>query len=116
MRHALTDSEPIKYSAPPSPRNDCEAAFLKDLTADIGIALSPPPTPQTDAVVRVMNACTGDELLAADDYLAFAVGGMMARLEFRALFSGPGPETQLVDLCRSEPYHSTLACRTQRGA
>lgn len=109
-----TDEDPVQSSAPPAPRNACEAAFLDDLTADIGIALSPPPTPEADAVVRVMEACTARQLLEADAYLAYGVGGPMSRLLYHRLFNAPGPAAGLLaGLCRSDAHRSTLACRTQ---
>jgi hypothetical protein len=108
----LTDDEPVTYSEPPEPRNECEVAFLDELTADIGIALSPPPTPRTEAVIRVMDACAAEELLAADEYLAYGVGQAFTRLRHHRLFNGPQRTAQLARLCQSDPYHSTVACRT----
>ncbi len=108
----FSDSDPVIYSQPPEARNECEAAFLDELTADIGIALSPPPTPETDALVQVMNACDFDELLAADEYLSYGVGQTFTRLTAHHLFNGPDRADQLTRLCESEPYRSTLACET----
>ena len=109
----FTDSEPRTASDPPHPRNDCERAFLSELTANIGIAYTPPARPETDAVVGVMNHCEAPELLAADSYFRFSVGETnFNRLGYMRLFNGPERHAQLVELCRSEPYDTTLSCQT----
>ena len=108
----FSDSEPLTYSEPPEPRNACEQTFLAELTADIGIAVTAPPEPETDALVRVMDACDASELLAADEYLAYAVGQQMARLYHHRLFNGLDRPGQLAARCEEPPYASTLSCQT----
>lgn len=108
----FSDSEPITGTDPPPARNDCEEAFATQLTANLGIAETPPPSPEQSAVIAVMDECTGDELLEADDYFSFGVGGPMTRLLARRLFNGPDRFDQLVELCGQMPYEHTRACRT----
>jgi hypothetical protein len=108
----FSDSEAITRTDPPQARNHCEEVFATQLTAELGIAETPPRSPEQSTVIAVMDDCTADELLEADDYFSFGVGGPMTRLLARRLFNGPDRSDQLVQLCRQSPYEATRACRT----
>ena len=106
------DGEPVVRTAPPEPRNRCEETFAWLLTNDLGTAEETPPTPAPDALSTVLNDCTAEELLEADDYFAFETGRTMERLTMRRLFNGPGREAQLVAFCDSAQWSELKACKT----
>lgn len=108
----FSDSEPIVQTAPPAPRNNCEAAFASRLTDGLGKAEEHPPTPAPDELRPVMDACTGEELLAANDRFAFDSGPIMGRLRMRRLFNGIGHEAQLRSMCAAPTWSDTRACQT----
>jgi hypothetical protein len=108
----FSDGEPVVRTAPPEPRNPCEETFAWLLTNDLGIAEEPPPTPTADALATVLNDCTANDLLEADDYFAFDTGASMERLMARRLFNGPDRDEQLVAFCESPMWSETRACET----
>ena len=108
----FSDGEPVVRTAPPEPRNPCEETFAWLLTNDLGTAQEPPPTPTPDALATVLNDCTAEDLLEADDYFAFATGATMQRLTMRRLFNGPEREQQLVAFCESPMWSESHACET----
>lgn len=108
----FTDGEPVVRTAPPEPRNQCEETFASRLTDDLGTAEASPPTPSPDALLAVMDACSGAELLEADDYFSFDSGPPNGRLNTRRLFNGPGRDAQLVTLCGLPQWSATHACET----
>lgn len=108
----FTDSEPVVRTAPPEARNHCEETFASLLTNHLGTAEEAPPTPAADVLVRVLNDCTADALLEADDYFAFEVGRPMQRLTARRLFNGPEREERFLAFCESPQWSQTHACET----
>ena len=108
----FSDGEPVVRTAPPEPRNRCEETFAWLLTNDLGTAEEAPPTPTDDVLATVLDDCTADDLLEADDYFAFETGETMRRLTMRRLFNGPEREEQLAAFCESPMWSQTHACET----
>jgi hypothetical protein len=108
----FSDGEPVVRTAPPEPRNPCEETFAWLLTNDLGTAEEPPPTPTADVLATVLNDCTAEDLLEADDYFAYDAGQTMQRLTTRRLFNGPERAEQLVAFCESSMWSETRACET----
>lgn len=97
-------------AVPPAPRNDCENEFASRLTAGLGVPTTPVPTPEPAILLRVMNACTADELIEADDHFSYVAGEPMAYLNHHRLFNGPNRPNQLVALCASDALAASRAC------
>ena len=108
----FSDGEPVVRTTPPEPRNPCEETFAWLLTNDLGTAEEPPPTPTDDVLATVLDDCTADDLLEADDYFAFEAGETMQRLTTRRLFNGRERAEQLVAFCESPMWSQTRACET----
>lgn len=108
----FSDGEPPVRTAPPEPRNPCEKTFAWLLTNDLGTAEEAPPTPTADVLATVLDDCSADDLLEADEYFAFDTGATMGRLTMRRLFHGPEREQQLVAFCESPMWSESHACET----
>lgn len=108
----FSESEPIRPYAPPEPRDACEQEFATRLMQDIGTAIVAPPSPEPAAVAVVLDACSPQELVAADRYYVFAAGQPGARLNFHRLLQEPDSLNGLRQLCQEESYAVTQACAT----
>ena len=107
----FSESGAIEPYVPPEPRNACEREFASRLMQDIGGALVAPPTPEPDAVAAILDACSPEQLVEADEHYTFAVGQQMARLLHRRLLNAAmDPTDALMQLCQDDRYADTQAC------
>lgn len=110
----FTDGEPLAVTPPPSPRNDCERIFAEDLFINFDTASRTNPPLTAADLEPVLDACTGEQLVAADRYFEYTSGGPMTALRARRHFNGPGKSAQFAALCKEADLAATRACTSQR--
>jgi len=109
----FSDSEPIQPYEPPPARNPCEETFSAELMSNIGTAVAGAPVASQESVERTFDACSAEELVAANEYFVFSTGRQMGRLRAYRLPLDPGGMDDLTRMCQRDADLSTMrACVT----
>lgn len=111
----FSDGGEIPDLVPRPARTECEQVFRSELMSNLGKAMTPLPQIRDSSLVAVLNACSADELVDANDYYEFAAGPSMGRLLVRRLLTGRDRDDELDrlrDLCKRPFLTETNACET----
>jgi hypothetical protein len=108
----FNDAHQLSQQPPPA-RTMCERVFFDRLMRGIQADMTSIPSPTEDEVVAVYNACSAEQLLAANERFAFAIGPPGGQLVELRLFNGPASPSQLAQACTDSALSRTTACRTQ---
>jgi hypothetical protein len=109
---AFTDSEPLAVTPAPTARTACEAAFHAELFADYDATDRESHPLTAEQLEPVFGACTRAELVRADRYFQYTLGGPMTALRAQRIFGGPiERQTGQMDAwCAHEALATTMAC------